>query len=531
MKHLIFNVNSQSLQRVDNFKPAAGSVEYLTASFTFNPDWSGTTKTAKCRAGATIYDAVISSDGSCVIPWEVLVVDTAKQMFGKQDFYIWVEGVNGTKTITTNEVKIELNVQGAGSEANAGDPTASVYAQFIEDVKADTKASADTATTQAANASASAESAAASAASLKNDYSNALKGNASGAVVRLDDVSPVEHLPVVKVHEKNLVSFGTITFLKNKSYLLDNPIPAGTYTISAHITSNDTDGIYTAVSINSKNEVMKYLALKRNERVSATFTVEKPITNIDFCAAYNYSQSVDDTATWADIQLEHGNTATEYTPYIDPSAVKVTRCGKNFWHSRGLTYPRTVSGVTIDYDEDTQVYTFNGTSTAAGDLYVCPNNTHIMTINAGETWTLKVEVVGGNIDGVATSSGKISPLVNTSNYTNTIHANVEELFATKKYTEAADITKMYFYVYASGIVFNNFKCRVQFELSNKPTEFEKSKSMVEYTPNADGTIEGITSVAPTMTLLTDTDNTVIECEYNRDINKVIADIITQLAGG
>lgn len=43
-----------------------------------------------------------------------------------------------------------------------------------------------------------------------------------------------------------------------------------------------------------------------------------------------------------------------------------------------------------------------------------------------------------------------------------------------------------------------------------------------YTPNADGTVEGITSLSPTMTLLTDTEGAVIHCEYNRDTNKALA---------
>ena len=36
--------------------------------------------------------------------------------------------------------------------------------------------------------------------------------------------------------------------------------------------------------------------------------------------------------------------------------------------------------------------------------------------------------------------------------------------------------------------------------------------------NADGTVTGIKSVAPTMTLLTDTAGVTIEIEYNQDVN-------------
>ncbi len=42
-----------------------------------------------------------------------------------------------------------------------------------------------------------------------------------------------------------------------------------------------------------------------------------------------------------------------------------------------------------------------------------------------------------------------------------------------------------------------------------------------YTPTADGTVPGITSLSPNMTILTDTEGVIVECEYNRDTNKVI----------
>lgn len=44
----------------------------------------------------------------------------------------------------------------------------------------------------------------------------------------------------------------------------------------------------------------------------------------------------------------------------------------------------------------------------------------------------------------------------------------------------------------------------------------------EYTPNADGTVDGVMSTYPTTTLTTDTSGVIILAEYNRDINKAFA---------
>lgn len=412
MKHLIFKVNSQSLQRVDKFKPAAGSVGYLTASFEFDSDWSGTTKTAKCRAGTAIYDAVISSDGSCVIPWEVLTVDKEKQIFGKQDFYIWVEGINGTKTITTDEAKVELNVQGAGSEQNAGDPTPSTYAQFVADVTAATKANADIATAQAWDAEASAESATASAASLRNDYSNALKGNASGAVIRLDDVSPVEHFPFVKVHGKNMFNINALEVMP-ENY---------TVRISAIDTDNNTFVI----------------------------TTEEAHTGNGYCGltngAGNYAPTLRDICPHLKVGKTYvlsGNTDTKTrTLYL--------REAKKSW----------VFGTALTITEE-----------------------HINS---------KIAMYGLNsADGEGTGDCVISNL------------QIEEGNTATEYTP---------YVDPSTVTVTD---------SNGNT----------YTPNADGTVEGITSTMIKNGISTDTEGMTIDCEYNRDINKVIADIYTQLAGG
>lgn len=357
---------------------------------------------------------------------------------------------------------------------------------------------------------------------------NAIKGTASGEVISVDDVSKVEHEMAVKARSKNHFIISKIDttskFTKNEDGSIT--VLAGQYSCPTGIQlktlcpslkvgetavlSIDTDGLNFIYS----NTVIRH---------GVPFVVTEKILE-GYVAIYGAEETDNDFETEhtiRHIQIESGETATEFTPYIAPETVEVTRSGKNFWHSKNLSYPRTVSGVTIDYDPDTQIYTFNGTSTSPGDLYVLPNNTHIMTINAGETWTLKVEVIGGNIDGVATSSGKISPLVNTSDYKNTIHANADALYATKTYTESADITKMYFYVYASGIVFNDFKCRIQFELNNKPTEFEKSTGLTNHTPSADGTVSGMMSTSPNMTILTDTEGVVIECEYNVDTKTYI----------
>lgn len=384
---------------------------------------------------------------------------------------------------------------------------------------------------------------------IKNTYANAVKGSASGSVVRINDVSPIEHEIKCRVHGKNLLNdskfkietrtYNGVSCTANNdgSYTLSGTNNSSSFaTFGSNRTTNYEDeplypsGTYTpapGVTVVCRDEVTR-----KETNYQQTFEAVNPFRVMGWYCYVSPNTSVLGGSyvklpTTIFPQLEEGSIATEYEPYIDPTTVEVVASGKNFWHSRKINYPQTVSGVTINYDPEHQVYTFNGTSTSPGDIYVVPNGTHIMRINPGETWTLQVDILGGTIDGEASHINKISPLVNTSAYTNTIHANADSGYVTKTYTESADVTKMYFYVYKSGLVFNNFKVRVQFEMKNTPTTFEKSRGVMTGTvTNSDGVVSGITSLTPNMVIKTDTPGATIEAEYNVDTMKFLNGVIT-----
>ena len=60
------------------------------------------------------------------------------------------------------------------------------------------------------------------------------------------------------------------------------------------------------------------------------------------------------------------------------------------------------------------------------------------------------------------------------------------------------------------------------EVGSKLTDFEERRTAVAYTPAADGTVTGVTSISPDTTFLSDTDGIIINAEYNRDLNKAIS---------
>jgi hypothetical protein len=64
------------------------------------------------------------------------------------------------------------------------------------------------------------------------------------------------------------------------------------------------------------------------------------------------------------------------------------------------------------------------------------------------------------------------------------------------------------------------------EIGNTATDYEPYKGET-YTPNSDGTVD-ISTVSPTMTLMTNVSGITIDCKYARDTNAVMGDISSAL---
>lgn len=76
-------------------------------------------------------------------------------------------------------------------------------------------------------------------------------------------------------------------------------------------------------------------------------------------------------------------------------------------------------------------------------------------------------------------------------------------------------------------IYNRFKfVDMQVELADSATEYEPYRGAT-YTPDSEGNVNAV-SVAPTMTLFTDTEGVTVECKYTKDTNKVIESLIERI---
>ena len=175
----------------------------------------------------------------------------------------------------------------------------------------------------------------------------------------------------------------------------------------------------------------------------------------------------------------------------DFSNVKVTACGKNLW------------------DSATEQW---GLSTVQSGYYEVP-----IKVGKGNTisvsYSQSLEMGLGFYTGFALGQEKtISKWI--------YHSTVKELIVNSlSFVSEND------FIYLRTIQpYAKFKEYIgndlQIEISKTVTEYEPY-SVKNYTPNVDGTVDGIKSIYPIMNVFTTTENVTVNVDYNRDINKAV----------
>ncbi len=348
----------------------------------------------------------------------------------------------------------------------------------------------------------------------RNNYSNSLKANASGEVVRVDDVSPAQHDVKVKIHGKNqfdMSKFETMT-VSEYGYLSEVGENYIVITTPESYAGNGNCGLalklidlcptispnktYTLSGESPSTNKCIYL---RDTDKYWNYGTARELTEDDVnsrIAVYGYSAVHDDgtgECKISNIQLEEGDTVTEYEPYIDPTSMKVIRCGKNLLPYGTITFVRNQNNV-LPSPLPAGVYTISA------------------NITSNDTDNTKSAVIfmngSDNVAYISLDRGKSS-----------------HTFIVEKPIEKVDFCASYNYSQSEGDTAT--WADIQLEKENISTDYEPYTGE-EYTPNADGTVDGILSLAPTMTIFTDTEGANIDIEYNQDINVVAADINSAL---
>lgn len=117
----------------------------------------------------------------------------------------------------------------------------------------------------------------------------------------------------VSVRGKNLYGIDKETFVQRLTATMDVPFPAGTYTVSGMVVSDDTDSMSCLLGLFSADESLKeYVTFQRGVQKSYTVTVDFPIGKVRLMASSSFGNSAGDSCTWSNVQIEQGATATQY---------------------------------------------------------------------------------------------------------------------------------------------------------------------------------------------------------------------------
>lgn len=383
---------------------------------------------------------------------------------------------------------------------------------------------------------------------LFNSVASGIRGNLSGSVVRADDVSAVEHNPIIKIYGKNMFNINALEVMPANYTVRISAIDVenNSFTITT-AESHDGNGYCGLTNANGNYaptlrdlcpqlEVGKTYVLsgKTDSRstfiylrdVSRSWVFGKPLTITEECLNAKIAMYGLDFAggegtgdcTITNIQVEEGTIATEYTPYIDPATVTVKRCGKNLANG-ATTQTITSKGIKISRTEGSSELIIDGT--AEGITSAIAMKTVLLPPG-----TYTASVYGLNTNSENEDRAYVWDQENEKVLVNYIMTNAPKTFTiTEPRYARIEI------VFGAATSYSNKKVLLQLEAGETATDYEPHKAVTNHITAADGTVDGVTSVSPTMTIMTDTEGVTVECEYIVDTKTYIDNEIAKALKG
>ena len=334
---------------------------------------------------------------------------------------------------------------------------------------------------------------------LHNGFANAIKNNRIAKGVKLKDVSPIEHDLKIKVRPKNLFD-GELKIWSN----LDRIMPTKCIKVKPNT--------WHRISVYDYTIQHPLFAIYGNHTGIIGLSTDTLIGNM--ATTFNsgefeyiwfrqwYSMTEDGITLESKVQVEEiaNQTApgTAYTPYVDVSTVKVYKYGKNICSNNYTDYADT-KYKSFYLGEGNLVMSLKDKKPSV-DVSGCyigfavdPDD-----VNAGYRWVV--------------DNGTIKTQKNNMDSYNEKRCPYLIIFPSNE----ATFNKLMEHWY------------IQVEGGTTPTGFEPYKPRQIATVTTEGIVEGFKSVSPNMTLLTDTEDVVMDIDYNIDTKTYIDNKFAEL---
>lgn len=391
---------------------------------------------------------------------------------------------------------------------------------------------------------------------INSTYCN---GKVSDTAIAVNDVSPIEHNVGVQLKSKNLFnafetansgggnafdtfeqSEGCVTVTSDNSTvgsisfnLLNKYLQKGNYILSFDIecensvtTSGNCDCIYIW-----HNDVFKTARSLKNDGQNGSIVYKFTLTETTYVKISWYKSVMDYVtnntiykAILSNIQLELGTTATPYTPYIEElGGIEVSRYGKNLFDIDTVlpSFINNYGDVGKWIKQSDGSYFKENVGTGYGDIWfenkanykgqiaISMASKHTITEVGGLGLTLEVAYTDGT-----KKTAIYTPMLSETYSVKTFvtDANKTVFRITQSYHSGKGMyVKDIMIAYGSDITYEPYI---------EPTTYQST---------ADGTVEGVTSISPNMTLLTNNNGVVINMNYYKDPDIVISNLMQNVA--
>ena len=349
----------------------------------------------------------------------------------------------------------------------------------------------------------------------------------SGGIVAITDISPIEHNVAVKASSDNLLDINAFTMdgatatvngdsitFKRKDYNLYSAgcspklVVGETYTFSIESVS-DYDNAGWGWVIHYEDDTRD--ELNGFKKLSFTKIINKPVKRIFFRVGYG----VNTESTLVKPQIKKGTTETGYTPFVpDVSVASVKTLGKNICDYTKFVGNSAVDRENVILDGDTFIF-------PAGNKYYGLNMKNGLPLVKGQTYTFSYTAI--------TNYAYPECQIRYTDDTMTVANNGKTVTIANK-----DIKSITFYITNGAFAETDIKLsKFQVEAGSTVTDYEPPIEPTSYPIATDGTVDGVTSIYPNMTITTDTDGVIIEANYYQDGKKVkenLIDMILSLGG-
>lgn len=364
-----------------------------------------------------------------------------------------------------------------------------------------------------------------------NNFAPVIKQTASGNVISVNDVSPIEHELKVKAKSKdNLLPYPytenfpqtidevTIDLAEDGlGIVVSGVLPAGAYHMLNIAKITLPAGTYRSKVFSEYNGVLYIIALEgvtsSQEPNTYTLYTEQTVTLELIIHNRVLDNAVEVLDTIYPMLVEGTKEPTEYvSPIVE--GVEVKRLGKNLFD--GAFELGSIHG---DTGEDLENHGGGKYLRNVGYIPVVPNSTYTMT-NPIYAVNEKIRFYDENLGyvGNKVASGEnFIPKHGNLIRTGVIPSNA---YYMRIEVDCSDVNT------ATSIM--NGELKYQFELGSKGTKYEPYTEPQTATATADGTVNGLTSLSPSITLLTDSD-VILECEYNTDTKMYIDNKFAELS--